>query len=130
MLDNVFHVIAQVFFGFWLVEEVRQQADAVDANLFGMFAQVVHITNITAANAQHAVQSVFTAAFHPFFGQSLAFVGAQACQFTNFAVDQNTANAFRFQEVTVLVDNIVFNGFSRAGIRNQCGGNFIWEIFS
>jgi hypothetical protein len=70
---HIFEVLNQIFFNSWLVEQVWQESDAVNANFLGMFAQIVYISDVASTDAENHLDTVFAAHFKPFFSQTFAF---------------------------------------------------------
>lgn len=117
-------IFDQIFFNHWTEEQVGQDEHGRDANLFGVFGQIVDIGDGGATDLDHQHQIVFAAHLGPFFGDAFAFFDAKSCAFAHRAVDQNTLDSLLLQPASVLVDDVVVDGssaetkllFSRLGI--------------
>lgn len=114
VLCDVLEVFNQIFFGDWTEEKVWQDKNGRDANLLGMLGQFIDISDGCAADLDHADQIVLAANLPPFLGDAFAFIDAEGGAFTHCAIDQNTLDSLLLQPASVLVDDIVVDGFPAA----------------
>lgn len=111
VLHDVLEVFNQIFCDDWTEEEVWQDENGRDANLFGVFGQVINVGYGCATDLDHADQIVLAADFPPFLGDAFAFIDAESGAFTHCAIDQDTFDSLLLQPAGVLVDDIVVDGF-------------------
>lgn len=111
ILGDVLEVVDQILFGSRFVEEIGQKNDAVNTDLLSMFTHIVHISDISATDAENHGESMFAAHFQPFFGQTLAFIYTKSGSFSSDSVHENTLDALGFKVHGILLDDIVVDGF-------------------
>lgn len=111
VFGDVLEVLNQIFLNHWVVEQVWHDENGRDANLFGMFGQIAHISDVCTADLNHQDQVVFPGNLPPFFGEAFAFIDAKSCSFANGTVEQNTIYSLLFQQLSVFFDDIVVYGF-------------------
>lgn len=107
VLSNFLQVVDQILFTDWLVEQVREHKNGINTELLSVLGQVVNFGNGCATDLSDAVQLVFTACLEPFFDDALAFLETQGGALTGGAVNQDGGDSLLFQELSVLVDDVV-----------------------
>lgn len=110
VLCDFAQVLDQVFLEAWLVEQVWQDADGIDAEFLSVFGQFVNFGNGSASDLDHAGELVLAASLDPFLSQTFAFVDLEGGAFTGGAVDQDTVDVLLLQQLSVLVDDVEVDG--------------------